>query len=396
MPTFTKIIFFLYVILFPLGQFVRIPAHFGGFIEVNIYLTDIVIGIAALVWVSQFFILRFPTPPFFREFTAFFGTAIFSLFLAFDKFNYSEIFASSLYLLRFLCYFIFFFFICQSVKKGIISQKVIKESLLAIGFFISLSGWVQYFIFPDLRPYISFGWDEHYARIFGTFLDPGFTAILMTLFLLLLLEEIFKLRPKKDLALFSVLVSSWIIGFFALFLTYSRSGYLAFIIGTYILAKKRARLRVFYAILALIIITVILLPKPGGEGVKLERTSTIFTRIQNWVQTFSIGSSSPLFGVGFDTLRYFRLEKGLLNKEDFYSHSAAGADSSILFVFATTGIVGIIAYLSLIFNIGRKYRNFLPSLVAILVHSLFANTLFYPWVMGWLALLFSTKNLRKK
>ena len=70
-----------------------------------------------------------------------------------------------------------------------------------------------------------------------------------------------------------------------------------------------------------------------------------------------------------------------------------GIDSSLLFVGVTTGIVGLAVYLWLIveqMKLVNRYRikpfrvMFYATFAALLVHSLFVNSLFYPWVMIWI------------
>jgi hypothetical protein len=71
------------------------------------------------------------------------------------------------------------------------------------------------------------------------------------------------------------------------------------------------------------------------------------------------------------------------------SKAAAGLDSSLLFIAATTGVVGLAAFIFLFVSMirlaqGRFRTIYLASVAAVAVHSLFVNSLFYPWVMVWL------------
>ena len=101
-----------------------------------------------------------------------------------------------------------------------------------------------------------------------------------------------------------------------------------------------------------------------------------------------VWQTSPVVGVGFNAYRYAKYQQGILNEEGLLeSHSGAGADSSILFVLATTGVVGLMAYLNLGFNLWKYAAGnilFKTSLLGIIAHSFFNNTLFYPWAMEWL------------
>jgi hypothetical protein len=64
-------------------------------------------------------------------------------------------------------------------------------------------------------------------------------------------------------------------------------------------------------------------------------------------------------------------------------------------VLATTGILGFLIFANLIQKLvvdlakNTYGLTFLSCLVALLIHSLFVNSLFYPWVMGWMGLLLS-------
>ena len=79
-------------------------------------------------------------------------------------------------------------------------------------------------------------------------------------------------------------------------------------------------------------LTIVILPRvSSGEGVKLERMSTVWARIASWKKAWEIFSDNPIIGVGFNTYRYAQ-------KASPESHAGAGSDSSILLVMATTGI----------------------------------------------------------
>jgi len=164
-----------------------------------------------------------------------------------------------------------------------------------------------------------------------------------------------------------------------------------------IIAWKLRKPKFYAALLLVFTLTVLLLPRPGGEGVRLEREASIKARLINWKQSLIIAKDHPFFGVGFNTYRYAQKNYGFLEEKNWQvSHAGAGADSSLLFVLATTGIVGLSAYLLLLkrildalFSIPLSPPSLaaFASLLALLVHSLFANSLFYPWIMGWLWIL---------
>ena len=125
----------------------------------------------------------------------------------------------------------------------------------------------------------------------------------------------------------------------------------------------------------LFVIILPFLPRPGGDGVKLERVFSIKQRIDNYQDSLVIIKDHPVFGVGFNTLRYYQNQP--------LSHAGAGLDSSLLFVLATTGILGFLAYLNLLNHIYKTSLLIKISLIVLLTHSLFQNSLFYPWILIW-------------
>ena len=138
---------------------------------------------------------------------------------------------------------------------------------------------------------------------------------------------------------------------------------------------------------------VVSLPRPGGEGVKLERTASIVLRFEDYRDTLVIFEKAPLLGVGYNNLCIARAK--YLRQTNLNSHACSGSASSLLLLLATTGILGFIAFLKLlkeiVVNLTKNTYGvtFLSCLVALLVHSAFVNSLFYPWVLGWMALLLS-------
>ena len=175
----------------------------------------------------------------------------------------------------------------------------------------------------------------------------------------------------------------WVIVYIALALTYSRASFLAFFTAFTWISYQRKTWKYIIVSASCVLLTVFLLPRySSGEGVKLERSSTIYARIESWRKAWQIFSDNPIIGVGFNTYRYAQ-------KASPDSHAGAGSDSSILLVMATTGIIGLLFYLRYIKNLWELNNNLIisTSLVAILIHSFFLNSLFYPSVMLWIALL---------
>lgn len=355
-----QIILFTFLTLFPFGQIIRI-----GIIQP----LDIVVGIGA-VWAI---VKKLPKPKIFTYFQDFLLVAAFSWVFGAAIFWQVEVFYGLLYLIRLAAYFYFLILVSHFRHK-----KLLLNSLLAVVSASAIFGWIQYFWWPDLRPLLAIGWDEHYYRLVGTFLDPGYLALILVFGIIL---AFFK---QKYFLLFFLLLT--------LAFTYSRAGYLAFFAALIPMWFFSAKTRVV-SILALSLLSFILfLPRPGGEGVKLERVTSIVLRIANYRETFSIFKTSPVFGAGYNNLC---LAKG----GNFSSHSCSGSDSSLLFILATTGLAGFIYFIYLVLNIFRRtshttYYILHTTAVALVTHSFFSNSIFYPWILGWLIVLLGSEVKR--
>lgn len=143
------------------------------------------------------------------------------------------------------------------------------------------------------------------------------------------------------------------------------------------------------------VLVVIIVPKPGGDTLRLDRMATTVARLENWQESFVRAKDSLIIGNGFNTLRF------AFNRQTIYevpvSKAAAGVDNSILFILLTTGVAGLAAYGWLVFKqialgrhlLGKKKwallgNVYIASMLAIFVHSMFVNSLFYPWAMIWM------------
>jgi len=167
--------------------------------------------------------------------------------------------------------------------------------------------------------------------------------------------------------------------YLALALTYSRSTYLSLIVAAFYISHKLNKPKIFFIGLLLVAITVIMLPRPPGEGTKLERTSSIIAKIENYREGFRLFLSSPIIGHGYNNLGYSRNIKNPL------SHSNFGFDSSLLTILTSTGIIGFTLFCLGLFTLFRQSSLVgKTTLIAIITHSLFANSLLYPWILVFL------------
>ena len=383
---------FTYLVLFPFGQLTRIPLNFIG-PEVHFYMTDVVLLLLLIAWGVWRFGLKkkkYQLPPLALPIFLFSAISLLSLGLASPLLSNREVMIASLYLVRWLVY-VGPYFVVADIKDRFFKPSSLLNFLVVMGVAIAFFGFVQYLLWPNLKPLEFLNWDPHFYRLVSTFLDPGFTGLVLVLTLIILVNLLFKHRKKGWLVLAAVTT------YFALIFTHSRSSYLAFLLAMWIVAFLKRNLKFF--IIALVILAVFLsfLPQPKGEGGKLARTYTINYRFKNWGDALTIIKDHLLFGVGFNAYRYAQRDYGFLKEEKWQvSHAGAGVDSSLLFVLATTGVLGLASYLWYLFRAStlaylQRKKTIgvvcLASLGAVVAHSSFLNSLFYPWIMGWLAIL---------
>lgn len=352
-----KLLFLVLLVVFPLGQLLRVSIPGTGIV---LQANDFVVASVVLFYGRKLLRDRL-----FYAMAAWVGVMLISLVANIGRYQAQELTVAALYPIRWAAYAgLYFVFLGQSKDD----KEFIKKGLLIGILFVAISGIIQFIFLPDVSFLAAANWDDHYFRLIGTFLDPGFTGAILVFGLI-----IFYFVKSPAIA----------IVYLAMMLTFSRASYLMYLVSFGIIAIARKSVRIFLLALLILLLTIPFLPKSTGEGTKLTRENSIEARINNWRESIEIWSQSPFIGVGYDAYRYVRGEK-------LTSHSGAGADSSLLLVLATTGIVGLTTYIWLLWQMwirGRKSIVFMASFGAIIVHSFFNNTLFYPWVMEWLWIL---------
>lgn len=371
------------------GQLLRIPLDFANLEEAFLTPTDIISFILVFLWIlprrQVIFRASLSLPILLFIGIAFLSLLVNSMFLAGE-----QLVASFLYLLRWSTFAGIYFVVREFDNK---TKETFLYWLAGAGVLTVIFGIFQYFFYPDLRNLYYAGWDEHLYRIFGTFLDPNFTGAFFVLTFIVLLGLIFRSGKIGLLELFLVFCAALTI--VATLLTYSRSAFLMFATGAIVLFLLLGKKRALLIVLALFILGISLLPKNlPSEGVKLTRTASISARQESVQRALTIFKDSPVFGVGFNAYRYAQKRFGFLTKQDWQTiHSGAGTDNSFLFVLATTGVIGLVAFLNLWYRIlGMAFtlnqyvisKVVIASTAGIFVNSLFINSLFYESILVWM------------
>ena len=325
------------------------------------------------------------------------------------------------------------------INGEMLFSPVKKWVFWAMAAFVGL-GLGQYIFLPDTRFLLSYGWDEHYWRLIGTVLDPNYMGVMMGMIVLFgiqvaNLDSVSLTRSARNhrslprrrylgffdkvLSGFSSMVSETpssvrllvLLSLTSLVLTWSRASWLAVLVsGIWYLVSEfgpsttltcsrglrprvaRARVRGsgvpadfsdeksgyvrrklgILGTLAILGVGVWwLAPKPGGEGVNLLRTSSIQQRLLSWNQAIGVWKQHPWLGVGFN------------------NYGGRAPSSSWLLLLATLGVLGSLGILGEIREIGgiRNSKFWLGIIIMVSVHAIFNNTLFYPPVLGLVAMM---------
>lgn len=336
----------------------------------------------------------------------FYLIAIFSLFRSLLFLTPQETLSGSLYLFRFVQYSLLCVIAVSFIRNKKDFTNILKVSAIS-AILLAIAGFIQLKFFPDLTPLEEIGWDPHINRLVSTWLDPNFLGGFFA-FIICMLSAIAvhtnKNKHKIGLAIIITILGT------ALFLTYSRSAYLALLGGIFVISLLKSRKLL---IIALILLTLGLASSERARQRTAELTqsiTSIFTesaltpdptaklRIQNWQQSFALIQKRPLLGSGFNTLKFVNHKEGFVESPDI--HSASGSDSSLLTVLATTGAFGLIVFLFIGAQIAimayqtfRKNRTplfkgfalgLLSGLCALFVHSFFVNSLLFAPIMIFL------------
>jgi O-antigen ligase len=266
--------------------------------------------------------------------------------------------------------------------------------ILAAALLMAMGGFVQLYIMPDLAELAKYGWDPHIDRLVTAMLDPNYAGCYFSVGIGLAVSLF--LHLKQHYAYRATLLFIIIILLVALLLTFSRSGYimLAVVLGFIALLKSRILLVLG---LVLAVVTVLTVPRVQTRLVgALQVDASAQPRIISWQNSWQIAQDNLLVGVGFNTYRYAQDRYGIVTV-DKSGNAGAGADSSWLFILATTGVVGlaffVANYLGLLWVGWRTYRQsteaipraltlgFMAVLMGLAIASQFNNALFYTWLL---------------
>jgi O-antigen ligase len=401
---FQRLSIYLIIFLPVIGEMYRLSL--GS--ENGLIISDLVIPVFAGVWVVKKIITRtsLPKSRLTKPFLIFCIIAVLSLLQSFLFIKPAEVLLSSLYLIRLASYTALILIVIDSVKDGK-HAKTLITLIISAACLIAVAGFIQLVIFPNMSSLESLGWDPHINRLVSTWLDPNFIGGYLSFIICLILGiTLYAKKTSSKIGLFLI------IAFLAtaLFLTYSRSAYVALAAGLIVIGLIKSR-KLLLASLLIFLAVIAISPRASERVTDLTHSissivfdtaenpdATARLRIQSWEQTWELIYERPLLGSGYNTLRYAKYNEGFVQAPDI--HSASGSDSSLLTILATTGLIGIIPFiwfyceiLLAAFRGYKKHDKKTPSIlcglslglftgiISLLIDSLFVNSLLFPQIL---------------
>ncbi|HYD35589.1 MAG TPA: hypothetical protein VD999_05955 [Vitreimonas sp.] len=299
----------------------------------------------------------------------------------------------ALYTIRLAFYL---FFIWMMSQQTVLPQPTVKKQVVAAGLTMMLLGVLQYIFLPDTRFLFILGWDDHYYRLIGTQFDPGFAGMLIVLTLIFGFSYLHKTILWWQYALAALLVM-------ATAMTFSRASFLCLGVALglfslrFLVQRRIAHFAFTLMLVGIFGVTLWMLPKPTGEGVRLARTSSVEARAT--ASRLELQSLTPLQTIIGRGLFVPRSDHDLDNPLPNHARVPDNVVISLLVYHGLLGTVMILGWFlwQLPELCHRDYEGFV-AVLAVLTHSFFNNTLLQPFVLLFLGLglVSSVREIRVK
>ncbi|HET8655707.1 MAG TPA: O-antigen ligase family protein [Longimicrobiaceae bacterium] len=327
-----------------------------------------------------------------------------SALLAVSRFGLgvTEFAVSIAYLLRWIAYFCIYPLVVNFVDAADVGAvwRTLNATVLAFAAF----GVIQSLFLPGFAQMVQpdAGWDVQGHRLVSTFLDPNFAGGLIAAILLVQLGRM-AFGARVPLWQPLLLVS-------ALLLTISRSSLLGFAVGACLILAVRGLARKvvrFGGIVALLILP--FLPLLIAFAARFGRFSiegSAALRFISWMHAIRVFSDHPVIGIGFNTYGFVQRAYGWTptSRVDFT------LDGGLLFIAVMTGLVGVALYSGMLGAVLLRCRRawkdrhrpgeerglalgVAAATIALVVHSIFLNSLLYPFLMEVLWILWGLIHL---
>lgn len=264
------------------------------------------------------------------------------------------------------------------------STHEIFSGYLGILLGLAAFGWLQWLLLPDLRFLRILGWDDHYQRMVGTLLDPGFFGLSAVIATLAWDQAVSR---KTNLFRWGV---GYVMLVITIFLSYSRAAYLAFLImiGWKNFRTTTNRTKVVSLCLIGLVASVIFWGNRNNiEGTNLLRTESIQARIRTQREVLHRSTAATfLIGNGLFIPSASVTTSGKLPMPN----TARFADSSLVWLITSLGIPGTLGVAWLLWHYRVQIftkKTHQELFIVVAVFSLFNHVLTHatllPLIIGY-------------
>jgi hypothetical protein len=381
------------IALLVIGNLGRLQLFFVGVKDVPLLFNDLVVlTVCVLGGVCAFRHRRLVLDGPATAALLFAAVGLTSALLAVPRFGLTagEVAISSLFLFRWLTYFGLYLVLINFARPsdrsaiwGTLEKTVLVFASFGIFQSFFLPGFAQ-IVFPDQ------GWDVQGRRLVSTFLDPNFAGGFIVIAILILLARLS----------FGERIPAWklLLLFTALTLTISRSAFVALFAGLAVITLVRGhsrRLLRFGSLLVLLVIPFVPLVLEFANAFgRFSMSGSAVTRIILWQRAVTVFLDNAVIGIGFNTYQFVQESYGWRATVS----ADTATDGGLLFIAVLTGLVGVSIYIAMLLLVLHRCRRvwrrnerspeergfalgIFAATVAIVLHSVFLNSLLYHFIV---------------
>lgn len=249
-------------------------------------------------------------------------------------------------LLIMLCFYSFQIFSTMDLE----SIKKLKKLIFIISLLVFMIGLLQYFSpeFSIPSKWVDVNEYNLNKRIYSTFFNPNVFGFFINLVLLVVCEDLSIKKVNLDWTIF-------IVGIICLILTFSRSSWASLIISLIAASLFNKKYLKYAFIISIAILSFDMFLGIGRVNpAKAATDSSFLYRIEVWKTCIEIIKDHFLSGIGFGTLyKYVGNYSAVVSTKIEHSHNI------YIQIFTETGILGFSIFLTIIFNVLRKFKKYL-------------------------------------
>ncbi|MBI4008868.1 O-antigen ligase family protein, partial [Candidatus Roizmanbacteria bacterium] len=165
-------------------------------------------------------------------------------------------------------------------------------------------------------------------------------------------------------------------------LTFSRILYLTVVVIALLILITKKLYRRSIVFLFGFLLLIFVAPKPGGEGVNLGRLFSVQSRLNDYKLALQIWQKNPVFGVGYNRIRYEKIKLNIEEEKDLVtSHSGGSFHSSLLVILVSGGIVGFMGFMGVLYSFAKMSRPIAYFVLFLSLLSLADNIFLHPFVL---------------